>query len=214
MTKLPAKGLTRYVGISNFSPSQLHDIWEATPHHRPYAHQLEAHPYLPQSQWISENQKLGIKVTAYSPLGNANPTYTRPGKDDPQYVPPLLQNDLLQSLGKERGCTPAQVAIKWGLLRGTNVIPKSQHADRIAENWASAGCKLEDKDLLRLGEELPTKRFNDPSGSLGVHLFEGLEDSKSSVTHGFLKGLKYGTNVFTFVLGLLDTFLAPLGRPL
>lgn len=78
-----------------------------------------------------------------------------------------------------RGCTPAQVVLAWGLSRGTSVIPKSSHAGRIRENFGSLGCVLQESDLdqiTALGKKY-VKRFNNPSKSWGVALYEGLDDA-------------------------------------
>lgn len=117
-------------------------------------------------------------MTAYSPLANLNPTYGSPGKskDEP---PSLLMNEDITEIAKERGCTNAQVALAWGVDRGTSVIPKSQHADRIKENFESANCKLKEEDyttIEKLGKKY-LKRFNNPSDSWGVSLYHGLEDA-------------------------------------
>ena len=63
--------------------------------------------------------------------------------------------------------------------RGTSVIPKSQHAVRIEENFASKKCKLEEEDYVtieKLGKKY-LKRFNNPSEGWGVPLYQGLEDA-------------------------------------
>ncbi|KAI9642625.1 hypothetical protein NHQ30_009430 [Ciborinia camelliae] len=62
-----------HIGVSNFSPLQLKNVISTgVP---PYIHQMELHPYLQQSAWVATHKALGIKMTAYSPLGNTNPTY-------------------------------------------------------------------------------------------------------------------------------------------
>lgn len=114
---------------------------------------------------------LGIHVTAYSPLGNSNPTY-KPGEDD--FVP-LLKNKVINKIAEERGCTVAQVALKWGLLRRTSVIPKSGHIERIEEDFEATKCDFKPEDIFTLSKELPVKRFNNPSDSWKVPLFDGLE---------------------------------------
>ena len=56
----------------------------------------------------------------------------------------------------------------------------NQHADRIRENFASTTCKLESEDgdvIEEVGKKY-LKRFNDPSESWEVSLFEGLNDSQ------------------------------------
>ncbi|KAL8706093.1 MAG: hypothetical protein Q9225_007982 [Loekoesia sp. 1 TL-2023] len=174
MEKLHETDKLRNIGVSNFSPVQLGDLI-ANCNIKPAVHQFEAHPYLPQSQWINSHVILGIQVTAYSPFANTNPTY-KPGDDDP---PLLLTNTDLLAIAAERGCTAAQVALVWGMSRGTSVIPKSSHVDHIKENFGALDCKLDYEDLDRIDDlsKKYLKRFNNPSKGYGVKLFEGLEDS-------------------------------------
>ncbi|KAK5118417.1 hypothetical protein LTR62_002931 [Meristemomyces frigidus] len=170
MGLLMEKGRTRHIGISNFDPSQLKDLLAHTSH-PPAVHQMELHPYLQQRDWLDFHTKHGIHVTAYSPLAGSNPTY------DQGDLPQLLNNTVLTKIAHKRGCTPAQVALAWGMSRGTSVIPKSQHAERITENLHSLACVLKEKDLeklAKLGEE--RHRFNNPSKGWKVDLYKGLED--------------------------------------
>ncbi|KAI9706405.1 MAG: hypothetical protein M1836_003410 [Candelina mexicana] len=174
MEKLHRAGKARNIGISNFSPTQLKDLIQNS-NSKPAAHQFELHPYLPQKDWVQWHADHGIHVTAYSPLANTNPTYGSP-KDGP---PPLLENEVMEGIAEKRGCTTAQVALAWAVQsRGTSVIPKSKHEDRIKENLDSEKCVLKNDDLERI-EKLGRKptRFNNPGKSWGVKLYEGLEDS-------------------------------------
>lgn len=174
MTQLLQSGKTRHIGVSNFSPAQLEALLNSTTH-PPSVHQMELHPYLQQTEWIAFHKAHGIHVTAYSPLGGSNPTY----KGNPVDGPQLLENKAVVDIGKKRDCTPAQVALAWGISRGTSVIPKSAHADRISENFGSPDCKLE-KDDYKTIADLATKythRYNNPSKGWGLKLYEGLEDS-------------------------------------
>lgn len=63
------------------------------------------------------------------------------------------------------------------MARGTTVIPKSGHADRIRENYKASTCGLlvEDYEVIEEMGGKNTKRFNDPSEGWGVGLFEELE---------------------------------------
>jgi len=163
----------RYIGICNFSPAQITALVASAPLHRPYMHQYEMHPHLPQPGFVTTHKTLGIEMTAYSPLGNMNPTYD----DASGTLPPLLKDEVVTKIAELRNCTPAQVVLSWGLSRGYAVIPKSAHAGRIEENFHAVQCELEDADLTTLAE-LPTKRFNNPSKQWGVELFDGLEDNE------------------------------------
>lgn len=131
------------------------------------------HPYLAQNKWLKEHQEHGIHVTAYSPLAGTNPTY------DPGAPEQLLKNKKVVDIAEKRGCTPAQVALAWGLSRGTSVIPKSSHLDRITENFHTLECVLESEDLKAIHKlRKEYYRFSNPSGRWDVPLYEGLEDSK------------------------------------
>lgn len=172
MESLVSKGKTLRIGVCNFDPSQLSSLLERATI-KPAIHQLELHPYLQQKQFLHWHHNFGIAVTAYSPLANLNPIY-----DSPDAPPSLLELPEITKIAKKRGCTNAQVALKWGMQRGTSVIPKSQHADRIMENFEAQDCALEEEDgavIEEVGERY-LKRFNDPSKGWGVQLYKGLDD--------------------------------------
>ena len=172
MTRLVASNKTRHIGVCNFAPAQLEDLLNHTSY-APDVHQMEMHPYLAQNDWLKAHQKHGIHVTAYSPLAGTNPTY------DPGLPVPLLKNETITHIAKKRGCTPAQVALAWGLSRGTSVIPKSAHLERISENFAALTCALTDKDLAKIDKlDKEHYRYGNPGKNWGVDLFEGLEDSE------------------------------------
>ena len=177
MEKLLDTGKVKHIGVSNFSPHQLHQLLEQTTI-KPAVHQFEIHPYLQQTDFVQWHKDNGIDVTAYSPLANLNPTYGSPGKSK-DAPPSLLANKDVTEIAKARGCTNAQVALAWGMGRGTSVIPKSQHADRIRENFASVNCRLEEEDYVTIGKlgRKYLKRFNNPSESWDVPLYQGLEDA-------------------------------------
>ncbi|TKA63543.1 hypothetical protein B0A55_11352 [Friedmanniomyces simplex] len=170
MGLLLEKGKTRHIGVSNFDPEQLKDLLNHTSH-PPSVHQMELHAYLPQTDWLKFHEDHGIHVTAYSPLAGTNPTYNYP--DD---LEPLLKNPVLRKIAEKRGCTPAQVALAWGMGRGTSVIPKSQHKEYIEQNFGSLECVLKGKDVEKIDQLGGAKhRFNNPSKGWKVELYKGLE---------------------------------------
>jgi diketogulonate reductase-like aldo/keto reductase len=68
----------------------------------------------------SPGKEKGIKITAYSPLGN-NIT----GK------PRIIDSPEVKEIAKRLGKEPAQVLIAWGAKQGFFVIPKSVTESRI-----------------------------------------------------------------------------------
>lgn len=180
MEKLLKSGRVRNIGVSNFAPEQLKGLLKKS-EVKPAVHQMELHPYLQQGKWLRAHQAHGIAVTAYSPLGNMNPTYgdrSRRSTTTQSKAPLLLEDEVVKDIAEKRECTPAQVVLAWGMARGASVIPKSKHENYIEENFGATRCVLKNDDFARiekLGEE-PT-RFNNPSDGWGVKLFEGLEDA-------------------------------------
>lgn len=172
MTLLLGKGKAKHIGVSNFDPAQLKDLLNHTSY-PPSVHQMELHPYLQQIDWLEFHEKNGIHATAYSPLAGTNPTYD---KGEPAQ---LLNNSVITKIADKRGCTPAQVVLQWGMARGTSVIPKTSHLERVKENFKSPECILKGSDIEKiddLGKE--HHRYNNPSKSWGVDLYEDLEDSQ------------------------------------
>ncbi len=129
MAKLPATGLTRRVGVSNFSASKIATISDAVGV-TPVVNQIELHPYLPQRELLAEMARRGVVATAYAPLGSGGrPPALR--RDDEVR---LLDDPVVTRIAATHGTGPAQVLIAWALARGTVVIPKSTTRSRIAAN--------------------------------------------------------------------------------
>ena len=135
MEKLQGKGLVRAIGVSNFGIKKLEELLKSAKI-RPAVNQIEAHPYLPQWELIDFCKHHKILVTAYSPLGS-------PGRDHKsQGEPHLISDPAVLLAAEESTCTPAQALIRWALMRGTAVIPKSVTPERIRENLLSVNGTL------------------------------------------------------------------------
>lgn len=170
MEALIRQGLTRHIGISNFSPAQLQQIIDhcLAGGICPVAHEFETHPYLQQSEFVALHKKLGIQVIAYSPLGNLNPVYD-------SGLPSILKDEFWISIAKKKSCTVAQAVLGWGVQRGTVVIPKSVHEKRIVENWGANDVHFTVEEMEEIAKQDKKARFNNPSKDWGVKLFEGLD---------------------------------------
>lgn len=166
----------RHIGVSNFAPRQL-DAILAMCTICPYAHEFETHPYLQQQEFVSWHQRHDIKVIAYSPLANLNPTY----KDVAPNLPPILEDPFWVDLAESKNVTVAQAVLGWGIARGTAVIPKSTHESRIRENYGAlaVATSFTKEEMRKVAEEDKRLRFNDPSKGWGVELFEGLDGGRN-----------------------------------
>ena len=138
-------GLTRHIGVSNFSSRKLQDLI-AHGRLRPEVNQVELHPLLQQPELLEVCAKEGVHVTAYSPLGSGD----RPAQLKAANEPVLLEHPVITAIAAEHGCSSAQVLLAWHLCRGISTIPKSVTPARLRENLAAAAMELSPDDLTRI----------------------------------------------------------------
>lgn len=142
MEECVAEGLTRHIGVCNFSVAKLDALCrQATI--PPAMNQIELHPYLQQEPMLAFCRDKGILVTAYSPLGSGDRPAALKKKDEPT----LLDHPVIQRVAAKHRATPAQVLLAWGLGRRTVVIPKSVHPERLLQNLAAVNLVLDAEDM-------------------------------------------------------------------
>jgi D-xylose reductase len=73
-----------------------------------------------------------------------------------------LEQPVVQAIAKQHQKSPAQVLLRWGVQRGTAVIPKSTRAERLRENLAIFDFELTADDMARISALNRNRRFNDP----------------------------------------------------
>jgi len=140
-------GLTRHVGLSNFTPDLLDEALSILDS-PVFAHQVECHPLLPQSTLRERATADGHHLVGYSPLAQGRVL------DDPTVVEAAV----------EHGVGPAQMALAWALDRGVVPIPKAR-GDHLVENWAVRDCPLSEGALARLDDLDDRERVIDPQGA-------------------------------------------------
>ncbi|XP_059567881.1 aldo-keto reductase family 1 member D1-like isoform X1 [Myotis daubentonii] len=124
-------GLVKSLGVSDFNRRQLELILNKPGlKYKPVCNQVECHPYFTQTKLLEFCQQHDILMVTYTPLGVAR----GPGwvSTDFQH---LLEDELLNSLGKKYKKTAAQVALRFNIQRGIVVIPKSFDPKMIKENF-------------------------------------------------------------------------------
>ncbi|CAA97364.1 Glucose 1-dehydrogenase [Schizosaccharomyces pombe] len=170
MEKLLETGKVRHIGLSNFNDTNLERILKVAKV-KPAVHQMELHPFLPQTEFVEKHKKLGIHVTAYSPFGNQNTIYE-------SKIPKLIEHETIQKIAKSKGegVTGATIAVSWAITRGTSVIPKSVNEQRIKSNFKYIPLTKEDMDEINsIGIRA---RFNQATFS-NEPVFAGLEDGRT-----------------------------------
>ncbi len=168
MLECVKQGLTRTVGISNFSQTQMLRAYSRLAQHGIPLASNQVH-YSLLNRTVEKNgllarcKELGIRLIAYSPLEKGVLT----GKYSPQNPPrgvrggtyasvlpkisPLIK--LMTEIGQDHGGkTNGQVALNWLICKGTLPIPGAKNAAQALDNAGGAGWKLTEEEVGKLDE--------------------------------------------------------------
>src|SRR6202012_5019683 len=121
MENLVDGGECRAIGLSDISLNELLPLYESA-RIKPAVVQVEAHPYLPETELLEFCKGKGIVFLAFAPLGHG----MRPG---------LLEDPVISAIAARIGKTPAQVLLAWAVQRGTAWLTTPKSADRAKENF-------------------------------------------------------------------------------
>ncbi len=173
MEEVVRAGLVRRIGVCNYNCALLRDLL-AYGSMRPAVLQVELHPYLAQEKLLRFCREEGIAVTGFSPLGAAS--YVSLGMATAGDS--VLSEPAIVEAARRHRKTPAQIALRWGVQRGTAVIPKTTRPERLAENLAIFDFSLTDDEMRAIGRLDRGRRFNDPGvfGEAAFHTFMPIYD--------------------------------------
>ncbi|CAJ1011013.1 putative Aldo/keto reductase family [Leishmania naiffi] len=131
--KLYAEKKVRAIGVSNFNIHHLEDVLAmcSVP---PMVNQVELHPLNNQAELRAFCDAKGIKVEAWSPLGQGN----------------LVTHPLLIAIGEKYKKTAAQVMLRWDIQHDLITIPKSVHKERVEENANIFDFELSAEDMANI----------------------------------------------------------------
>lgn len=125
-------GLTRAIGVSNYSAGEIDELTEATGV-VPAVNQIEWTPALYDASTVAEHRDRGVTLEGYSPFKAAD-----------------LRDPVLGAIAEEHGVTVPQVILRWHLEHGFVAIPKSTHPERIAENFDVFSFSLDSHEVARI----------------------------------------------------------------
>jgi len=146
MERLYKEGKIRYIGVSNFSTSQIEEARYNLSTTDIVANQVKYNLYDREieSELMPYCFKNGITIVAYSPLARGALTreLEKPGNK---------RAEVLRSLAEKYSKTPIQVALNWVIWHERVIaIPKAIQKHHLEENAGAAGWKLmkEDYELI------------------------------------------------------------------
>ncbi|TWT33615.1 2,5-diketo-D-gluconic acid reductase A [Posidoniimonas corsicana] len=157
MEELVDAGLAKHIGVCNYGTAMLHDLLNYA-RVRPDVLQVELHPLLTQERLVRFARERDVTVTGFSPLGA--PSYVSSGRAAEDES--LLTHGTVKEIAARHSKTPAQVLLRWGVQRGTAVIPKTSSLDRLEENIALFDFELSADQMQRITALNENRRFNDP----------------------------------------------------
>jgi len=161
-------GMTRTVGVSNFSQSQMLTAYSALARQNIPLASNQVHYSLldrkvEKDGLMARCRELGVRPIAYSPLekglltGKYNTDNPPPGTRTERYasllpkIGPLIK--LMTTIGQDHGGkSNAQVALNWTICKGALPIPGAKHAKQAQENTGALGWKLTDEEVVKLDE--------------------------------------------------------------
>lgn len=171
MARLVTQGKVRYLGLSEAAPKTIR---RAQAVHPITALQSEYSLWTrdPEEQVLATCRELGIGFVPFSPLGRGFLTGRFQKVEDlppddsrrsmPRFQSENFQRNLslarrVQEMAKEKGCTPAQLALAWVLAQGKDIvpIPGTKRRTYLEENLRAVDIVLTPADLARIDEMAP-----------------------------------------------------------
>ncbi|KAA2235796.1 aldo/keto reductase [Salinarimonas soli] len=171
MAELVRQGKVRHLGLSEAGPETIrraHAVHPITALQTEYS--LWSRD--PEGGILDTVRALGIGFVPYSPLGRGFLTGQIKSIEDlapddfrrngPRFQGENFQKNLdlvqvVETMAREKGCTPAQLALAWVLAQGPDIvpIPGTKRRSYLEENLGALGVSLTADDMARIDRALP-----------------------------------------------------------
>ena len=134
MIDLYNEGKVRSIGVSNFRPENIEPLVKEL-NFVPHVNQIRFFIGNTQEELYEFCKKNNILIEAYSPLATGN----------------ILDEDIIKDLAKKYNVTPAQIAIRYCIERGTLPLPKTLNSERQRINM-DVNFKMDKSDVDKLNK--------------------------------------------------------------
>lgn len=141
-------GLTRNIGISNFTIPLMEKAIAAVGAENIATNQIELSPYLQNRKVVNWAKEKGIHITSYMTLAY--------GK--------ALKDEVIARIADKHNATAAQVILAWAMGEGYAVIPSSTKRENLASNLLARDLKLDAEDQKAIAALDCNDRLVSPEG--------------------------------------------------
>ncbi|MBE7020188.1 MAG: aldo/keto reductase [Ruminococcaceae bacterium] len=147
MTEFYKAGKIRALGVSNFYPDRLIDLYSFS-EIKPVVNQVETHIFNQQKVAHEYMEKYNIAHEAWAPFAE--------GRND------FFTHPVLNEIGKKHNKTAAQIALRYLLQSDIIAIPKTVNRGRMEQNISIFDFALDEVDLKKLSaaDECATVFYN------------------------------------------------------
>lgn len=167
------EGKVKYLGLSEVNAAQLrraHAVHPVTAVEVEYSLATR----VLEKELLQTARELGVGIVAYGVLsrgllsgslsGSFDPTDFRahsPRFSGENFAANQQKMSTLERQAKDKGCTPAQLAIAWVLNQGTDILPLigTTSTARLEENLAAQTIRLTKEEVNTLSEAYPEGTF-------------------------------------------------------
>ena len=146
LAEAKAQGLTRLIGVSNFTIAHLQQAIAVVGAQEIATQQIEIHPFLQNRKVVEFARSQGIHLTAYMPLA---------------YGKVMADPTIIEIAGAHQA-NPAQIALAWSLQQGFATIPSSTKRANLESNLAAQNISLSDAEMAAIAKLDKGERLANP----------------------------------------------------
>jgi len=133
LEKARARGLTRHIGVSNYTVSMMREA-RAIIDAPIVTNQVEFHPLLNQDKLLTAAAETGIPLASYCSVARGE----------------VFKHAIFGEIGETYGKSAAQVVLRWILQKGVSINTMSKKPANIAANFDVMDFTLSSIDMARI----------------------------------------------------------------